>query len=154
MKVLNDIISGKRNNLSDIKLQAMEELKKVVEKYPSRYIGFGSVPIGLSYDDTSLYIEKNIVKNKFVGLGESNIGGERVSSPLAAASPMVSGMGRFQEVADINCKVVVEVNDRDKENAKSIIKSLGGTTDDPNAKLPKGLDNISEGAFIRKSLKD
>lgn len=86
-------------------------------------------------------------------LGETNISGERVTSPLAAASPMVSGMGGFEEVADINCKVVVEVNDENVESVKSLISSMGGTTDDPNVRIPRGLDNISEDAFIRKTLR-
>ena len=70
MKTLNDIISGEKNYMLDAKFKSMDELKKVIQKYPSRYIGFGNVPLGLNKNDTNLYIEKNIVKNKFVGLGE------------------------------------------------------------------------------------
>lgn len=86
-------------------------------------------------------------------LGGSSNGGEAVNSPLAAASPMASGMGGFEEIANINCKVVVDVNDKDVDNAKNIIKDMGGTIDDPNPKIPKGLDNISEDALILKNLK-
>ncbi|OPJ63011.1 hypothetical protein [Clostridium oryzae] len=86
-------------------------------------------------------------------LGGSSNGGEAVNSPLAAASPMASGMGGFEEIANINCKVVVDVNDKDVDNAKNIIKDMGGTMDDPNPKIPKGLDNISEDALILKNLK-
>jgi len=86
-------------------------------------------------------------------LGGDNINGERVTSPLAAASPMVSGMGGFEEVADINCKVVVEADDKDADNIKNIIIKMGGTTDDPNARIPKGLDNINEDSFIEKNLR-
>ena len=70
MKILNDITSGKTNHLLDLKKRSMEELKQVVQKHPSRYIGFGTVPVGLNQKDTSLYIEENIVNNNFVGLGE------------------------------------------------------------------------------------
>lgn len=70
MKKLNEIISGNRNGSFDAKMIANEELKQAVLKYPSRYIGFGSVPIGLDFENTSIYIEQNIVKNNFAGLGE------------------------------------------------------------------------------------
>lgn len=75
------------------------------------------------------------------------------NSPLAAASPMASGMGTFEEIASIDCKVVVEGNNKNIENAKHIISSMGGTTEDPNGKIPKGIENISEDALIFKSLK-
>jgi len=70
MEILNDIVSGKRNSLLDAKAKSMDELKKVIHKYPSRYIGFGTVPVGLNQNDTNLYIEENIVKNKYAGMGE------------------------------------------------------------------------------------
>lgn len=63
--------------------------------------------------------------------------------PLAAASPMASGMGGFEEIADVNYKVVVRVNEKDREKVNSIIKNLGGELENPNVKLPEGLENIS-----------
>jgi predicted Fe-Mo cluster-binding NifX family protein len=63
-------------------------------------------------------------------------------------------MGNFEEVADINCKVVVEVSDGDIENAKSIINSMEGTTDDPNVRMPSELDKINEDALILKNLEE
>jgi hypothetical protein len=87
-------------------------------------------------------------------LGESTSGRERVSSPLAAASPMASGMGGFEEIADINCKVVAEVNDSNIERIKSIIKSMGGTTDNPNGRIPQGLENIDEDDLILRNLEE
>ena len=63
--------------------------------------------------------------------------------PLAAASPMASGMGGFEEIADVNYKVVVSVNEKDREKVNSIIKNLGGELENPNVKLPEGLENIS-----------
>ncbi|EQB87009.1 hypothetical protein J2Z44_000764 [Clostridium punense] len=63
--------------------------------------------------------------------------------PLAAASPMASGMGGFEEIADVNYKVVVSANEKDREKVNSIIKNLGGELENPNFKLPEGLENIS-----------
>lgn len=63
--------------------------------------------------------------------------------PLAAANPMVSGMGGFEEVADVNYKVIVNVDNNNEEKAKQIMKKMGGNLNDPNFKMPKGLENIS-----------
>ncbi|APQ99898.1 amidohydrolase family protein [Clostridium botulinum] len=70
MKILNKITSGERNSFLDAKYKSIYELKQVIEKYPNKYIGFGSVPVGLNQNDTNSYIEENIVKNKFAGIGE------------------------------------------------------------------------------------
>lgn len=73
---------------------------------------------------------------------------EGSKSPLAAASPMVSGMGGFEEIADVNCKVVVEVNSDTEKTAKSIIENMGGELQNPNVELPRGLENIELKRFI------
>ncbi|APM37902.1 hypothetical protein BS101_03695 [Clostridium kluyveri] len=65
MEILNDIVSGKRNSLLDAKAKSMDELKEVIHKYPSRYVGFGTVPVGLNqnlYLDTSAYFSTLILK--------------------------------------------------------------------------------------------
>jgi len=77
---------------------------------------------------------------------------DRSKAPLAAASPMVSGMGRMNEIADINCKVVVEVENNNMENAKKIIKDMGGSLDNPNIDEPKitgDEDRVFDIAFDR-----
>lgn len=67
---------------------------------------------------------------------------------MAAASPMVSGMGGFEEIADVNCKVVVEVNEETEKTAKGIIENMGGTIENPNLEVPRGLENIELKKFI------
>ena len=52
------------------------------------------------------------------------------------------------------CKVVVEATDGEAQNAKDIINSMGGTIEDPNARIPKGLENINEDALILNNLND
>lgn len=74
--------------------------------------------------------------------------------PLAAANPMVSGMGGFEEIADVNYKVIVETENKDAENAKQIIKKIGGDLNDPNFKMPKGLENISLDDLISTMIND
>ncbi len=63
--------------------------------------------------------------------------------PLTAASPMVSGMGNFEEITDINYKVTINLDSKDEDNAKRIIKDMGGNLKDPNLDLPHRLENIN-----------
>ncbi|MHC1685496.1 MAG: amidohydrolase family protein [Clostridiaceae bacterium] len=70
MKKLNDIVGGKTNSMIDVRRNSIKELTNVIQAYPSRYVGFGYVPVGLSENDTNSYIEENIVNNKLVGIGE------------------------------------------------------------------------------------
>jgi len=74
--------------------------------------------------------------------------------PLAAASPMVSGMGGFEEIADVNYKVIVNTEDNNAEKAKQIIKKMGGDLNDPNFKMPEGLENISLDDLISDMIND
>ncbi|WP_234122481.1 hypothetical protein [Clostridium hydrogenum] len=63
-------------------------------------------------------------------------------SPLSAASPMVSGMGGFEEIADVNYKVIVNVDPSNKKKAEEIIKELGGEIKNPNFNVPKHVKGI------------
>jgi hypothetical protein len=122
--------------------------------------GFKGAFVDINEHMNNAYSQSGFVGSKEISslsqavLGEDNNRGEGINSPLAAASPMVSGMGGFEEIANIDCKVVVEVSDKNIENAKNIINSMDGTTDDPNARIPKGLDNIDEDALILKNLEE
>ncbi|WP_425447669.1 hypothetical protein [Dethiothermospora halolimnae] len=62
--------------------------------------------------------------------GEEEI--DTTKAPLTAADPMVSGIGTLDEVADVNCKLVVKTDDRNKNQVKEIIKSMGGDLENPN----------------------
>jgi len=74
--------------------------------------------------------------------------------PLFAASPMVSGMGGFEEIADVNYKVIVNTGDLNEESVKQIIKKAGGDVDDPNFKMPEGLENISMDELISSMINE
>ncbi|MEA4826128.1 MAG: hypothetical protein VB130_05795 [Clostridium sp.] len=66
-------------------------------------------------------------------LNSGDVDNYRKPSPLAAASPMASGMGNFEELTDINYKVVVETDsDEDKKQIEEILKNCGGDLKDPN----------------------
>ncbi len=59
------------------------------------------------------------------------------TAPMLAASPMVNGMGGFEEIADINCKVIVEADETEAHKVKRIIGEMGGTLESPNVKRPE-----------------
>lgn len=46
---LYEIISGKKNSI-ERKIASIKEQNEVINKYPSRFYGFGNVPIGLDYE--------------------------------------------------------------------------------------------------------
>lgn len=69
---LYEIISGKTNSIAT-KIAAIDEQSKVIKKYPSRFCGFGSVPVGLDYENTASWIEQYVTKNNFIGLGEFTV---------------------------------------------------------------------------------
>lgn len=62
------------------------------------------------------------------GSPDSNIG----EGPLLAASPMASGYGRTEEIADINYSLLVECSNDRAEEAREIIRQMGGMLDNPN----------------------
>lgn len=64
-------------------------------------------------------------------------------SPLIAASPMVSGMGKFEEVMDVNYKVVANVEDSNKDKAAQIMKDMGGTLESPNLNIPDRIKDLN-----------
>lgn len=70
MKKLNNIVDGKATSMLDARRNSIIELKNVIQAYPSRYVGFGCVPVGLSEDETNSYFKENIANNKLAGIGE------------------------------------------------------------------------------------
>jgi hypothetical protein len=74
-------------------------------------------------------------------LGSNAYGIERDKAPLNAASPMVSGMGNFEEIADVNCRVIVESGEGDINLIKKILQEHGGDLESPNIRKPKFENN-------------
>ena len=106
--------------------------------------------VNVYVDANDHYIDNRDVKTDMPGAagGESladlvlNSGAnnlDRENSPLAAANPMVSGMGGFEEITDINYCVFVETNNNDSSKAKDIINSMGGTMENPNVSRNKAI---------------
>jgi hypothetical protein len=83
--------------------------------------------------------------NSDLVLNSGTPSGSTGKSPLLAASPMVSGMGNFEEIADINYKVIVEASEKDTNEVLQLIKSLGGTTSSPNVNLSQRIEDVDFG---------
>lgn len=69
MAALGDILSGRKSQ-TEARARALQELLQAIQSYPSRYIGFGNVPIGMTQDETDRYVEENIFGNRLAGMGE------------------------------------------------------------------------------------
>lgn len=75
---LYDILNGVKNPLEE-RIRAIEEMNGVIKEHPDKYIGFGSIPLGLSFKESKAWIEKYIIANGFKGIGELTPGTGRVS---------------------------------------------------------------------------
>jgi predicted TIM-barrel fold metal-dependent hydrolase len=60
MNKLYDILNGVKNPI-DERIHAIDELSQVIKENPEKYIGFGSIPLGLSYDENLAWIEKYVI---------------------------------------------------------------------------------------------
>lgn len=133
--------------------ETVEALKKVgiinaVADLNDHYIGNDNSGINNPGTDSSTNSLASLVLRSDEPLSDPRLG------PLVAASPMVSGMGGFQEIADVNYKVIVDTENKDAERAKQIMKKMGGDLNDPNFKMPQGLENISVDDLISTMIND
>lgn len=70
--VLNNILASTTSldeRMKNIKSNTTV-LKEVIDRNPSKFIGFGLAPLSLTYNETADWINDNVVKNNFRGLGE------------------------------------------------------------------------------------
>lgn len=74
MQYLNDLLNGKKGNMTEVRKKSIKELAKAIDRYPDRYIGFGAVPLELDLNDVRQYIDDNIQKNHLAGMGEFTLG--------------------------------------------------------------------------------
>lgn len=69
LNTLYDILNGVKNPLEE-RVRSLEELVQVIKENPENYIGFGSIPLGLSYQENLAWISKYILANGLRGIGE------------------------------------------------------------------------------------
>ncbi len=78
MNRLKEILSGKINPV-EARLAAFDELLNAVKFDPEYFIGFGSCPFGMEYQETAEWIENRIIGNGLKGIGEITLGPGMVS---------------------------------------------------------------------------
>lgn len=84
MASLYKVLSGSNSKESNMIRQKKNiiELVSIIRKHPDRFTGFGSVPLGMSLDETQAWIHDNIISNSLSGVGEFTPGNEQQMSQL------------------------------------------------------------------------
>jgi hypothetical protein len=118
---------------------ANDTIKKLKESgFSKAYLDLNEHYIGERNVEQNVIGTENAVSlsDMVLGSGSPTLS-DRGKAALAAASPMVSGFGNFDEIADINCKVIVETDDDSGDKARRIIEEMGGNLNSPNVKEPE-----------------
>lgn len=84
MASLYKVLAGANRKESNMVRQKknIAELVSIIRKYPDRFTGFGSVPLGMSPAETQAWIHDNIISNSLSGVGEFTPGNEQQMSQL------------------------------------------------------------------------
>lgn len=79
MTALYKVLSGDNSKEANIIRQKknINDIVTVIKKYPDRFLGFGSVPLGMSLTETKDWINDCIVSNSLLGVGEFTPGNEQ-----------------------------------------------------------------------------
>ncbi|NMA14793.1 MAG: hypothetical protein GX930_06105 [Clostridia bacterium] len=78
----------------------------------------------------------------------------QAKGPLAAASPMVSGMGNLSEIDAVRYQVIVNADESKVDEVKNIIKSKGGEFKNPHVGTPEGLENVGLEEVIMSNIEN
>lgn len=87
MGVLDSALAGGENSLDSYRT-AWAELHEALAAHPSRFIGFGSIPVDLPEEDIAVLIDREVVGRGLRGIGELTPpagGAARIEPVLAAA---------------------------------------------------------------------
>jgi predicted TIM-barrel fold metal-dependent hydrolase len=72
MSILNDVLSGKctpEERVRSIESTTFEICERI-KKYPDKFLGFGAIPLSLSYKEICHWVDINIISNGLLGIGE------------------------------------------------------------------------------------
>ncbi len=94
MNALFNILNGATSKEENIKRLAdnIVDLTAVLKEHPEKFLGFGSVPLGLSTPETMEWINKHIINNNLKGLGEFTPGTDEQMQQL---KPLFETMSQF-----------------------------------------------------------
>lgn len=87
MAVLQQILAGQFRPAA-ARLAAIGELVAAVTAHPQRFLGFGTVPLGLSEPELAAWMTEQVLAHGFRGLGEFTLGPGQVGqlAPIFAAA--------------------------------------------------------------------
>lgn len=79
MAALNKVLTGANSKETNIMRQRenISDLVSVIRAYPERFLGFGSVPLGMTLAETREWIQDCIISNSLLGVGEFTPGNEQ-----------------------------------------------------------------------------
>lgn len=113
------------------KFERMAEAKAAVDKL--RSMGFKGAYMDMSDKMLDEYSEELNPPGTEIGtslsalvMNSTGVPHDASIAPLLAASPMVSGIGTFREIADQNSQLCVIAEEEKIEEIKQILRLLGG----------------------------
>lgn len=128
--------SGIKNANDAVNILKGEGFSNSVVDLNDHYVDFDNSSLGFPGSETATSFSAMIM----------NSGGfidDPSKRAMAAASPMASGMGSFQEIADINYKVIINSDSNDFGKIKQIIKETGGEFKNPNVDIANSIEDIN-----------
>ncbi|MGL6202219.1 MAG: amidohydrolase family protein [Lachnospiraceae bacterium] len=148
MQLLNGIIGGKSNASADIRRIEMVRQKEAINLYPTRFIGFGSVPLTfITEKEACEYVEKEVVNNGYVGLGEFTLpsGAAKLLSPIFKASVNFGNLPLW--IHAFHPLVLQDINEiadyaKDYHSVPVILGHLGGSNWLETIDLVKSIPNL------------
>lgn len=146
MGVLQQILNNKING-KEARMLSMKELIDTVKRYPDRYIGFGSVPIGISEKETIEWVDQQIVENGLKGLGEFTLGPGQLDllKPVFKAANELGNLPVWVHTFDpLTMQDIKHLADLAKANPNIpvIFGHLGGINWLHTISLAKGIPNV------------
>ncbi|AZV56150.1 amidohydrolase family protein [Clostridium sp. AWRP] len=143
---LNNILSGNINSLESRKT-INKELASVIKSNPERFKGFGSIPVGISEDETSHFIENQIVKNNFIGIGEFTLASgninllKNVFNSMNNFKPMPIWIHTFSPLTLSDIKGIANLA-KTNPNIPVILGHMGGLNWLDTIEIAKEINNI------------
>ena len=88
MAMLQAIIAGQMNDTLERFQRALHEHIQVLRTHPTHFIGFGAVPVGLSYNDTADWLQTYVIEPGMRGIGEFTLAPGKIGllDPIFALS--------------------------------------------------------------------
>lgn len=134
MGALYKILEGSNSKEDNLKRMEnnIKELTEVIKKYPEKFYGFGSVPLELSLEETSDWINTHIVSNGLKGVGEFTPGSdeqirqlETVFQALENFPELPIWIHTFNPVSLNGIKILMEITKK-YPNISVIFGHMGG----------------------------